>query len=243
MKNTFKTIGGIVGFIAASIGIYAFVNDEFRARIFPELAPATRADVEEQMRLSEERIISVVQDSLATVREEAEARGTLISAEEQTNYEAALTSLLTAEDPTLNDAKFLALSGQTDAAAENLVEIAELTSGDVEPIPERTRAELLRSAGDILVPSDPEKALATYRKAQELDPENQILATRIQQLEAATAEQNTAIAIPNAKFEFDGLLFEFEGCEINETLSCILSVTNSAPDTKKIGPPTQLGGR
>lgn len=232
--STFQKISGIVGLIAGIIAIYVFANDELRTRLFPELAPATRADVEEQMRLSEARIISVVQTSLDTVIASAEARGDEISGDERTNYEAALTSLLTSEDPSLNDAKFLALSGQAGAAADNLVSIAERTEMQADPIPEKSRAELLRNAGDILVPSEPEKALAAYRKAQELDPENQVLATRVQQLTAATAQQNAVDEIPNATFEFDGLLFEFEGCETENTLLCVFSVTNTTPDTKKL---------
>ena len=110
--------------------------------------------------------------------------------------DALMLARLASEDPTFNDAKFLALSGQPVAAAEQLVTLAEHTSGAAEPIPERDRASLLRSAGDILVPSNPEKALATYRKAQELDPDNPILATRIQQLSAQTAAANTVATIP-----------------------------------------------
>lgn len=232
--NSFQKVSGIVGLIAGVIAIYVFANDELRARLFPELAPATRADVEEQMRLSEERIISVVQNSLDTVVASAEARGAEIGGDERTNYEAALTSLLASEDPSLNDAKFLALSGQTGAAADNLVSIAESAEVQADPIPEKSRAELLRNAGDILVPSEPEKALAAYRKAQQLDPENQILETRIQQLTAATAQHNAVGEIPNATFEFDGLVFEFEGCETDNALLCVFSVTNTTPDTKKL---------
>lgn len=227
-------IGTIIGIIAGALGIYVFINDEMRARYFPNLSPATKADVEEQMRLSEERIVSVVQTSVANALAGAEARGGEVSETERGNFEAALTSLLASDDPTLNDAKFLAVSGQTDAAAKTLFDMAELPSTDADPIPEKNRAELLRSAGDILVPSDPEKALAAYRKALELDPENAILATRIQQLAAATAAQNAAPVIENAQFEYDGLLFEFEGCETDEALSCILSVTNSTPDTVQL---------
>ena len=234
MGKWFGRIALIVGFISAVIGIVVYVNDEVRARLFPDLAPATRADVQEQMRLSEERIVSVVQASVSAALTNAQAQGTDFSGDERNNYEAALTSLLASEDPTFNDAKFLALSGQTEAAADELVTMAELTSGDADPIPERDRASLLRSAGDILVPSDPEKALATYRKAQELDPHNQILATRIQQLSAQTAAANQVAAIPNAQFEFDGLLFEFEGCENSEKLNCVLSVTNTTPDEKHL---------
>lgn len=224
-------IGTVIGIIAGALGIYVFINDEMRARFFPNLTPATKADVEEQMRLSEERIVSVVQSSVASAMASAEARGDNVSETEQGNFEAALTSLLASDDPTLNDAKFLAVSGQTDAAARTLFDMAELPSTAADPIPEKDRAELLRSAGDILVPSDPEKALAAYRKALELDPDNAILATRVQQLAAATAKQNAAPVIANAQFEYDGLLFEFEGCETDETLKCILSVTNSTPDT------------
>ena len=234
MGKWFGRLALIVGFVSAVLGIVVYVNDEVRARVFPDLAPATRADVQEQMRLSEERIAAVVQSSISTALADAESRGTTVSADEQVNYEAALTSLLASEDPTFNDAKFLALSGQPEAAAEELVTLAELTSGEAEPIPERDRASLLRSAGDILVPSDPDKALAAYRKAQQLDPDNQILATRIQQLSAQTAAANTVAAIPNAQFEFDGLLFEFEGCETGETLKCVLSVTNTTPDEKHL---------
>lgn len=224
-------VATIIGIIAGALGIYVFINDEMRARFFPNLSPATKADVEEQMRLSEERIVSVVQTSLADVLAGAEARGSDVSETEQTNFEAALTSLLASEDPTLNDAKFLAVSGQANAAANTLFEMAEMTATDAEPIPEKSRAELLRSAGDILVPSDPEKALAAYRKALELDPDNAILATRIQQIAAATAAENAPPEIANAQFEYDGLLFEFEGCETDASMSCILSVTNSTPDT------------
>ncbi len=232
--STFQKISGVVGLIAGVIAIYVFANDELRARFFPELTPATRADVEEQMRLSEERIISVVQSSLDTVVASAEARGTEISEDNRTNYEAALTSLLASEDPTLNDAKFLALTGQAGAAADSLVAIAESAAVQVDPIPEKSRADMLRSAGDIFVPSEPEKALAAYRKAQQLDPENQILATRIQQLTTATAQQNAVVEIPNATFEFDGVIFEFEGCETDDALLCVFSVTNTTPDTKKV---------
>lgn len=234
MVKLFRRVAWAIGFISAVLGIVVVVNDEVRARLFPDLAPATRADIQEQMKLSEERIASVVEASLTAALAGAESRGTEVTADDKTNYEAALTSLLASEDPTFNDAKFLALSGQPDAAASNLVTIAEQTSGEADPIPVKDRADLLRSAGDILVPSDPEKALAAYRRAQELDPENPILSTRIQQLSAQTAARNTVAAIPNAKFELDGLLFEFEGCETSDTLKCVLSVTNSAPDTKEL---------
>ncbi len=232
--STFQKISGIIGLIAGVIAIYVFANDELRARFFPELTPATRADVEEQMRLSEERIISVVQTSLDTVVASAEARGAEISVDKRTNYEAALTSLLASEDRNLNDAKFLALTGQAGAAADNLVAIAENTEMQADPIPDKSRAELLRNAGDILVPSEPEKALAAYRKAQQLDPENQILETRIQQITTATAQQITVVEIPNATFEFDGVVFEFVGCETDDALLCVFSVTNTTPDTKKV---------
>ena len=233
--NFWGWMAGAIGLISGVLGIVVFVNDEVRARVFPDLAPATKADVQEQMQLSEDRIASVVQASIATALASAQSRGTEVSADEKANYEAALTSLLASEDPTFNDAKFLAVTGQPEAAAQNLVTLAEQTSGPAEDnIPEKDRATLLRSAGDILVPSDPVKALAAYKKAQELDPDNPILATRIQQLSAQTAEKNTATAVPNAKFEFDGLLFEFEGCETDKTLKCVLSVTNSTPDTKEL---------
>ena len=145
MGKWFGRIALIVGFISAVIGIVVYVNDEVRARLFPDLAPATRADVQEQMRLSEERIVSVVQASVSAALTNAQAQGTDFSGDERNNYEAALTSLLASEDPTFNDAKFLALSGQTEAAADELVTMAELTSGDADPIPERDRASL----GDI----------------------------------------------------------------------------------------------
>lgn len=236
MRKVFIGLGSAISLISAGLGILVFVNDEVRNRVFPDQAPASRADLQEQMQLSEERIASIVENSIASALSTAEARGTQVTADDKTNYEAALTKLLTSDDPALNDAKFLALSGQPEAAAGNLITVAELTSGPAEstPIPEKDRATLLRNAGDILVPSDPAKALATYRKAQELDPGNQILATRIQKLSAQTASANTVAAIPNAKFEFDGLMFEFDGCETGETLNCVLSVSNSTPDTKAL---------
>ena len=236
MRKVFVGLGSAVSLISAGLGILVFVNEEVRNRVFPDQAPASRADLQEQMQLSEERIASIVETSIASALTTAEARGTEVTADERTNYEAALTKLLSSDDPALNDAKFLALSGQPEAAAGNLITVAELTSGpaDSPPIPEKDRATLLRNAGDILVPSDPAKALASYRKAQELDPGNQILATRIQKLSAQTASKNTVAAIPNAKFEFDGLMFEFDGCETGETLNCVLSVTNSTPDTKEL---------
>lgn len=236
MRKVFIGLGSAISLISAGLGILVFVNDEVRNRVFPDQAPASRADLQEQMQLSEERIASIVENSIASALSTAEARGTQVTADDKTNYEAALTKLLTSDDPALSDAKFLALSGQPEAAAGNLITVAELTSGPAAstPIPEKDRATLLRNAGDILVPSDPAKALATYRKAQELDPGNQILATRIQKLSAQTASANTVAAIPNAKFEFDGLMFEFDGCETGETLNCVLSVTNSTPDTKAL---------
>ena len=52
-----------VGVISAVLGIYVFINDEIRARIFPDQSVATRADVKEQLQLSEERIALIVQAS------------------------------------------------------------------------------------------------------------------------------------------------------------------------------------
>ena len=219
-----------VGVISAGLGIYVFVNDEVRARIFPDLSAATRADVKEQLQLSEERIAVIVQASITSAMERADARGGNVSADEKDNYEAALTSLLASDDPNLNDARFLAVSGQAEAAADKLVTTAE-TSGATDTIPARGRADLLRNAGDILVPSDPAKALAAYEKALELDPDNRVLQTRVQKLKAETAEKNEVKAIPRAKFELSGLQFELEGCENPEAPKCILSVMNTTPDT------------
>ena len=219
-----------VGVISAVLGIYVFINDEIRARIFPDQSVATRADVKEQLQLSEERIALIVQASISSVLESADGRGGHVSADEKDNYEAALTSLLASDDPALNDARFLAVSGQAEAAADKLVTTVE-TSGADETVPARSRADLLRNAGDILVPSDPRKALEAYEKALELDPDNQVLQTRVQKLKAETAKKNEVKAIPRARFELSGLQFEFEGCENPEAPKCVLSVMNTTPDT------------
>ncbi len=186
--------------------------------------------MKEQLQLSEERIATIVQASITSAMAGADARGENVSADQQDNYEAALTSLLASEDPTLNDARFLAVSGQAEAAAEKLVTTAE-TSGASETIPAQGRADLLRNAGDILVPSDPAKALAAYQKALELDPDNPVLQTRVKKLKAETAEKNAVKAIPGAKFELSGLQFQFQGCENPEVPKCVLSVMNTTPDT------------
>ena len=219
-----------VGVLSAVLGIYVFVNDEVRGRLFPDQNAATRADVKEQLQLSEERIAMIVQASINSAMAGADARGENVSADQQDNYEAALTSLLASEDPTLTDARFLAVSGQAEAAAEKLVTTAE-TSGASEAIPAQGRADLLRNAGDILVPSDPAKALSAYQKALELDPDNPVLQTRVKKLKAETAEKNAVKAIPRAKFELSGLQFEFQGCENPEAPKCVLSVMNTTPDT------------
>ncbi|KDA03653.1 hypothetical protein [Hyphomonas oceanitis] len=221
-----------VGVLSAVLGIYVFVNDEIRGRLFPDQNAATRADVKEQLQLSEERIAMIVQASITSAMAGADARGENVSADQQDNYEAALTSLLASEDPTLTDARFLAVSGQAEAAAEKLVTTAE-TSGASEAIPAQGRADLLRNAGDILVPSDPAKALAAYQKALELDPDNPVLQTRVKKLKAETAEKNAVKAIPGAKFELSGLQFEFLGCENPDAPKCVLSVMNTTPDTVK----------
>ena len=218
-----------VGVISAVLGIYVFINDEVRARIFPDQNGATRADVKEQLQLSEVRIASLVEASITSALQQAEARGDNISVDERDNFEAALTSLLSSEDPALSSAKLLAASGQAQAAAEKLVNVAEPTAaGDT--IPARGRADVLRSAGDILVPSDPRKALSAYEKALELDPDNPVLKTRVQTLKAQTAEKNAVQAIPGANFELSGLRFQFEGCENPEAPVCVLSVMNTTPD-------------
>ncbi len=220
----------VIGLISGMIGIYVFLNDEIRGRLFPDQQTATRGDIKEQFQLSEERIASVVAASVADVIGKAQARGGDVSQDEQVQYEAALTKLLTSDDPALNDAKFLAVSGDVEAAAENIVTNAGAPAEASDTVPATTRSELLRSAGDILVPSDAAKALLAYEKALELDPDNQVLQTRIQKLKAATAAKNEVKAIPRASFEFGGLQFEFQGCDQPETPRCVFSVMNPTPD-------------
>ncbi|OYW81835.1 MAG: hypothetical protein B7Z22_15085, partial [Hyphomonas sp. 32-62-5] len=103
-------------------------------------------------------------------------------------------------------------------------------ASDADTIKPKNRAELLLSAGDILVPTDSAKALAAFEKALELDPGNQVLQTRIQKLREATAAKNEAVAIPNAAFELGGLNFEFQGCDQPETPRCVFTVMNPMPD-------------
>jgi hypothetical protein len=146
------------------------------------------------------------------------------------DYEAALTKLLTSEDPALNDAKFLAVAGNAEAAAQNMVTTLSAPASDADTIKPKNRAELLLSAGDILVPTDSAKALAAFEKALELDPGNQVLQTRIQKLREATAAKNEAVAIPNAAFDLGGLNFEFQGCDQPETPRCVFTVMNPMPD-------------
>jgi hypothetical protein len=71
-----------VGLVSAVLGIYVFVNDEVRARIFPDLSAAARADVKEQLQLSEERVALIVQASISSVLESADGRGGNVSADE-----------------------------------------------------------------------------------------------------------------------------------------------------------------
>jgi tetratricopeptide (TPR) repeat protein len=225
-----KLIAGAISVISGAVGIYVFLNDEIQARLFPDQQVATRSDIKEQFQLSEERIATVVAASVADAIGKAQARGDEVSQDEQVQYEAALTKLLTSDDPALNDAKFLAVSGDAEAAAENIVTSAGAPAEANDTVPAKSRAELLRSAGDILVPSDAAKALAAYEKALELDPDNQVLQTRIQKLKAATAAKNEVKAIPRASFEFGGLQFEFQGCDQPETPRCVFSVMNPTPD-------------
>jgi len=219
-----------ISVISGMVGIYVFLNDEIRGRLFPDQQVATRSDIKEQFQLSEERIATVVAASVADAIGKAQARGDEVSQDEQVQYEAALTKLLTSDDPALNDAKFLAVSGDAEAAADNIVTSAGAPAEASDTVPAKTRAELLRSAGDILAPSDAAKALAAYEKALELDPDNQVLQTRIQKLKAATAAKNEVKAIPRASFEFGGLQFEFQGCDQPETPRCVFSVMNPTPD-------------
>jgi tetratricopeptide (TPR) repeat protein len=105
----------------------------------------------------------------------AQARGDEVSQDEQVQYEAALTKIADIDDPALNDAKFLAVSGDAEAAAENIVTSAGAPAEANDTVPAKSRAELLRSAGDISSRPDAAKALAAYEKALELDPDNQVL--------------------------------------------------------------------
>ena len=100
-----------ISVISGMVGIYVFLNDEIRGRLFPDQQVATRSDIKEQFQLSEERIATVVAASVADAIGKAQARGDEVSQDEQVQYEAALTKLLTSDDPALNDAKFLAVSG------------------------------------------------------------------------------------------------------------------------------------
>lgn len=224
------SIGASVGVISGLIGIYVFFKDEVTARLFPDQTTATRADIKEQLQLSEERISAVVAASVADAIISARASGTDFSQDVKVDYEAALTKLLTSDDPVLNDAKVLAVSGDAEAAAKNMVTAVSAPADTTDAVKAKSRAELLRSAGDILVPTDSLNALAAYEKALELDPENQILMTRIQKLREATAARNEAVTIPNAAFELGGLNFEFLGCDQPETPRCVFMVMNPTPD-------------
>ena len=224
------SIGAAVGVISGLIGIYVFFKDEITARLFPDQATATKADIKEQLQLSEERISAVVAASVADAIISARASGTDISQDVKVDYEAALTKLLTSDDPALNDAKFLAVAGNAEAAAQNMVTTLSAPASDADTIKPKSRAELLLSAGDILVPTDSAKALAAFEKALELDPGNQVLKTRIQKLREATAAKNEAVAIPNAAFDLGGLNFEFQGCDQPETPRCVFTVMNPTPD-------------
>lgn len=229
MRRTIS-IGAAVGVISGLIGIYVFFKDEVTARLFPDQAIATKADIKEQLQLSEERISAVVAASVADAIISARASGTDISQEVKVDYEAALTKLLTSDDPALNDAKFLAIAGNAEAAAQNMVTTFSAPADNTDAIKAKTRADLLLSAGDILVPTDSLKALAAYEKALELDPGNQVLMTRVQKLREATAARNEAVAIPNAAFDLGGLNFEFQGCDEPETPRCVFTVMNPMPD-------------
>ena len=224
------SIGATVSVISGLIGIYVFFKDEVTARLFPDQTIATRADIKEQLQLSEERISAVVAASVADAIISARASGTDISQEVKVDYEAALTKLLTSDDPALDDAKVLAVSGDAEAAAKNMVTTISAPADSTDTVKAKGRSELLRSAGDILVPTDSLNALAAYEKALELDPGNQILMTRIQKLREATAARNEAAAIPNAAFELGGLNFEFQGCDQPETPRCVFTVMNPTPD-------------
>jgi hypothetical protein len=218
-----------LGIISGLIGIYVFFKDEITAQLFPDQVTATKADIKEQLQLSEERISAVVAASIADAISSAQARGTDISQDEKVDYEAALTKLLTSDDPALTDAKFLAVAGDAEAAANNIVATVSKLSDENDSVEEKSRADLLLSAGDILVPSDPKKALAAYEQALALDPGNQVLATRVQNLRKATAPKNEALAITDAAFELGGLKFEFQGCDQPEAPRCVFTVMNPTP--------------
>lgn len=230
MKPDRMTILRFIALIGSLLTIAGVLSGLLLAWFYPDRSPATVSDLKEQMRLSEERILLAVGASVEAARANAEARGGRLDPDEEGNYETAVTLLLSSDDPIFHEPKSLIEQGQASEAAEDLVRLATQTSGDARSVPERTRADLLLSAGDIFVPSDPEKALAAYRQALELDPGNPILATRIQRLTEASAAQNAVPVIPDAKFEYGGLLFEFEGCETDGQLNCVLSVINSTPD-------------
>ena len=74
-----------VGVLSAVLGIYVFVNDEIRGRLFPDQNAATRADVKEQLQLSEERIAMIVQASITSAMAGADARGENVSTDQQDN--------------------------------------------------------------------------------------------------------------------------------------------------------------
>lgn len=224
------TIGGAIGAVSGLIGIYVFFHDEITARLFPDEKSATKADIKEQFQLSEERISAVVAASVAEAIGKAQSKGENISQDVKVDYEAALTKLLTSDDPALNDAKFLAVTGDAEAAAENILTVASAPAGLSDTVQAKSRAVLLRNAGDILVPSDAEKALAAYEKALELDPGNQVLQTRILKLKEATAKKNDIAAIPGATFSLGGLEFEFEGCDQPQASRCVFTVMNPTPE-------------
>ena len=229
MSRTFNFVT-LLSVVSAAIGIYVFFSDEITARLFPDQKTATKADIKEQFQLSEDRIAEVVAASVADAVGKAQAKGENVSQVEKVDYEAALTKLLSSDDPALNDAKFLAVSGETEAAAENIVTSISASTDAGDTVQAKSRADLLRSAGDILVPSNAQKALAAYEKALEFDPGNQVLQTRVQRLKIATAAKNEVVGIPGAAFELGGLKFEFEGCDQPQAPRCVFNVMNPTPD-------------